>query len=558
MATKAAQSISGYLLPATTLTPFLYQTRTLSNLRKRPSRVSSGCRRTLTSSTPLQYSRDGEDSTSGKSTITSDTTTWSPLNTPAPSNVSQKQTTLPAPEQFESQATTWSIKRRDQGTLGRRVLSSETRSKPYHSAKVYNSSKGIRPSREQKTWDATKCREGTHKFGARSDNDNDFADLSQGIHFDEDFDENWVGGKDEISELTRSQPLGESTITDSERYAFQKVFKDIFGKTQSTGVGVSDNFESSLPAVDVDIKSRTNSGLPTTQKMSRWELEEMVNRYPAPLRAAAARAIGLHESDIEGEEEASENEPELDLERLETLREPERKRVETLMKAAETDFELWDVMEREVFSLIRTLGLEDVVKTTPPQKVKSKKKKSAQNNSAVLEEIRSPEQSSQLQSFTVNEEGISHLALYGPLYPSYLLLGLRLLDRHFSKSSSLTLALLPKIKSLGLISHVLGASSQLYNELLQIHRYRYDDYRGIVQLLGEMEHGGIEFDQETLEIVKDIQRTQLSVRKGEKGEAIQMLWNLPEFAPNKFKVWLDKIAADISSRETCRRTTVTY
>lgn len=73
-----------------------------------------------------------------------------------------------------------------------------------------------------------------------------------------------------------------------------------------------------------------------------------------------------------------------------------------------------------------------------------------------------------------------------------------------------------------------------------------------------MEHSGIEFDSETLDIVKDIQRTQMSVRQGEKGEAIQNLWQFPEFAPRKFDVWVEKIAVDLKNRELNRRIPVRY
>lgn len=391
-------------------------------------------------------------------------------------------------------------------------------------------------------------KEARHRRGRQ---DLDFDQFTQGIEFDQAADEQWHGGKDEISDLARSQPLGVSTITDSERYAFQRVFKDIFGKTQGQGAITRDDYNFVSPNTSSSVANSQSTT--KSPKLSRWELEEMVNKYPVPLRAAAARAMGLDRAE-EDQEELVDTSPDLDVQRLEALREPERQRVETLMNEAASDFELWDIMEREVFTLIPRLGLEDVGKSSNLVRPKTKKKKRSGTSADVVD---SPS-SNPLGTFAADDTGISPLALYGPLYPSHLLYGMRLLDRHFSKSSSLTLAILPKIKSLGVISHVLGASCQLYNELIQIYRYRYDNYRGVLQLLGEMEHGGIEFDQETLDIVMDIERTQASVRRGEKGEVLQVLWNLPEFAPAQFKVWGEKIAAELKRKELNRRVTVTY
>ncbi|RAL60667.1 hypothetical protein DID88_009985 [Monilinia fructigena] len=203
-----------------------------------------------------------------------------------------------------------------------------------------------------------------------------------------------------------------------------------------------------------------------------------INRYPPALRAAAARAIGLYP---EEELDAGIENTELGFDAHEELRQPERERVEGLLRNANTDFELWEVLEKEVFPLIGKMVEEDPTTTADV------------------------------------EPKVSPLALYGPLYPSYLLLGLRLLDRGYSRPSQLSLSILPRIKSFGLLSHVLGASTPLYNELLRISWLRYDDFRTCIDLLEEMEHAGLEFDSETLGIVTDILKIRAFVWKGEAG-----------------------------------------
>jgi hypothetical protein len=147
---------------------------------------------------------------------------------------------------------------------------------------------------------------------------------------------------------------------------------------------------------------------------------------------------------------------------------------------------------------------------------------------------------------------VSPLALYGPLYPSYLLLGLRLLDRGFAKPSPLALALLPRIKSSGFTSHVLGASTQFYNELLRIYHYRQDDFRGMIDLLAEMENSALDVDDETLGIVLDVIKAQRSINHGAKGPAVKALWSMPEFAHKKFEFWRDVIHKAIFERTEAR------
>lgn len=362
--------------------------------------------------------------------------------------------------------------------------------------------------------------------------------------------------KDAIDELaiksSRHQDR-ESTITHSERLAFQKIFADIFTRQRGSPQGDTaprDPFEDGWEegkAHDKSQRAKTQLSNIMSQALSeqptRDQMEQIVNRYPAPLRAAASRAIGLDIAapQLEGEEEVILDET-ADNPRLEELQNAERDRVETLMRNAKTDFALWSIMEAEVFPLISKLGLGEVQKDKPDEgRTKKRGRKSKKNT-------QSNEGQPTTNSFGHVEDGISPLELYGPLYPSYLLLGLRLLDRSFAKPSPLTLSVLPKIKSLGLISQVLGASTQLYNELMIILWYRRDDFRGVVDLLKEMEQSGLDWDEETLSIVEDIARMQRMALNGSRGPAMKLLWSFPEFAPGVFGTWSRKIRQALQER----------
>lgn len=358
---------------------------------------------------------------------------------------------------------------------------------------------------------------------------------------------------DEIENLTRKSHRRQyltSTITPSERLAFQKIFSDIFARSQPpTLYGMDGMLEEEEMKNLNDIKVRSDEARASADSIislaaegrPRSEIEAAVNRYPPTLRPAAARAMRLT-SKKSTVYEARENAAVIDAEQL---RKPERERVEGLMRSATTDLELWSIMQKEVFPLISKLGLEE----TPEQESPSKKKTSKKTSS----DLKGPTQDNSLQtrvSLDSPVKEMSPLEFYGPLYPAYLLLGLRLLDHSFVRSSPLALAILPTIKSLGIISHVLGGSTQLYNELLNIHWYRHDDFKGVIGLLSEMEEFGVNWDQETWDIIDYIARMQRVVKRGERGRGLKALWSLPEFAPDQFMRWRNVIGHDLVNRKT--------
>ncbi|TVY40972.1 hypothetical protein LSUB1_G003498 [Lachnellula subtilissima] len=346
----------------------------------------------------------------------------------------------------------------------------------------------------------------------------------------------------------------ESTITETERRAFQKIFSDMFAQNQSLSPRPS---QESKDQARLKLDSILGSAISKIPK-SREERLRIVNSYPPALRPAAAKAMQLSSGDeedlFEGEMEELED---LNHDQLETMRNPERERVESLMKEARTDFDLWAVMEKEVFALIPKLGLEEHPLgagqiTDAASLAKSKAKMRPKRKKA---EIASEErEADKVQRFdrvvaqSPHGTEVSALTLYGPLYPSYLLFGIRLLDRSFAKPSPLALSVLPKIKSLGAISHVLGASTQLYNEILRIYYYGYEDFPSVARTLNEMERSAVDLDEETLGVVKDILIMRSRVSRGERGDVIKQLWGMPHFSRVNFQYWQDKIEKDIHIR----------
>jgi hypothetical protein len=358
----------------------------------------------------------------------------------------------------------------------------------------------------------------------------------------------------------------DSTITIAERDAFQRIFADIMARTKKqesrnpwddislTQVESSEVIGDRLSDImNGAIQSSKNAR--KYEKANRLESDEdkraAIEMYPQALRSAAAKAIGLNKLDSV-----------LDLTRMaakqefteqEARRKPERDRVEAKMRAAKTDVELWKVMEEEVFGMISKFGFtqKPVVgdqKLIPRKTAKKPKKAKATVPSTDL--LVGDEEQPATWPANIKSPQLD-LPLYGPLYPAFLLLGLRLLDRNFARPSPLALNILPRVKSLGVISHVLGASTALYNELLTIYWFRYDNLAATAQLLGEMEQAGLDHDDETLSVVTDICKfiARHRVRNAKPETPLENLWMMPNFNGARIRDWRYKIQSNIEAQE---------
>ncbi|KAK3994411.1 hypothetical protein QBC44DRAFT_236193 [Cladorrhinum sp. PSN332] len=283
-------------------------------------------------------------------------------------------------------------------------------------------------------------------------------------------------------------------------------------------------------AAETQVRSRRHlqqpydAGHPLQQTTAASEWEKALLRFPPSLRKAARRALGIIEADKQterqpipgavpeglglGESKRVAAQIDLLLDPLaksvqhEALRRAERNRVETLMNEAKNDFELWDILETEVFSLVKKLGLDNTDPPPPPPK------KMRGRPSRKLE---------------------LPMHIYGPLYPTYLLNALRRLDTQFARPSPLTFSILPRIKELGPASYVLGVSTPFYNELARLKWYRYGDPNGVFNLFEEMRAAGLYCDQESLAIVHSIETSMSQMGRGESGPFLEELITLPEW-----------------------------
>jgi hypothetical protein len=265
--------------------------------------------------------------------------------------------------------------------------------------------------------------------------------------------------------------------------------------------------------------------------------EKALLRFPPSLRRAAQMALHAMEEDkapvgysaptsevSKSEDSLAEAQIDLALDSLsksvrnEALRREERVRVEAMMREAKTDFELWDILEQEVFPMVQKLGIDEASSKA--------NKRSRKNDKSKLP-----------------------LHVYGPLYPSYLLNALRLFDTQFSRSSPLALHILPRVKALGPASYVLGVSTPFYNELARILWNRYGDPVAVFNLLEEMRVAGLYCNSGTRAVVQSIDHFMGSANQGKWGPFLRELVSLPEFkfaVTPRIKHWLKTINTHIN------------
>lgn len=371
--------------------------------------------------------------------------------------------------------------------------------------------------------------------------------------------------------LAEAPPKG--TITPTERQTFDRIFTDIASRGLTPRIGGDRPFDAArratnmifetAAAADVSARPRGEALSPAQYASAAKDKDKALLRFPPSLRAAASRAFELLNPDhpaaclpqntkqatgtkIGGAEEPWQT-PKNTFSRMveiDAKRKPAQKRIEDLMASARTDFALWDVMEKEVFSYPKKLGL---IREVSPVKPAGKKKRRGTNSSPVPP---SPAQTSQGE---FSGDPKLNLYIYGPLYPTFLLYGLRRLDKAFATPSPLALSVLPRIKELGLESFVLGVSTPFYNELLNITYGRYGDLSRMMDLLEEMSHSGLYFDEGTAAILDKAYTQTDDLARGSHGPFAQAFMTMPAYEQSvrdRIRHWHKNVDYSLKQRDS--------
>ncbi|GKU02972.1 unnamed protein product [Fusarium langsethiae] len=286
----------------------------------------------------------------------------------------------------------------------------------------------------------------------------------------------------------------EGTLTPMESEIFKRIFDDIsYARLpQNKKSGRPQEAQPTQTSTPSDPEKRRIGDTLVEKARGANAGDDFLKRYPLSLRKAAQNALGKFESAPKrpklynlAELDKAEKAQMREWSKYEDLRGKERERVMNLMKKCNSDVELWDIMEKEVFSLPEKLGIVEVPKT-------AKRGRKPKNAPAEREE----------KAATEEEKPI--MDVHGYLYSDFLTYGLNQLDSAFPKPSLLAFNILPRIKELGLSSYVLGVSSSLFIKLAEIHWERYGDAESACDALDEMKPLGI-FPTET-EKIKEVEK----------------------------------------------------
>ncbi|KAK4695228.1 hypothetical protein P7C71_g2485, partial [Lecanoromycetidae sp. Uapishka_2] len=224
----------------------------------------------------------------------------------------------------------------------------------------------------------------------------------------------------------------------------------------------------------------------------------------------------------------NEMQTEEDLDRLKKACDDHRGLISSMLESANTDVEIWHILENEVFKMVGDLNVQ--IKAREKAQTEADRKAEAAEDKVGSKKEKSvrPKNRSKVKKPAQETIALPTDTLYSILsinYADYLLSALRLFRRHHP-TSSYALYLLPTIKRLGPISYVLGASTSLYNELIFLRWTQYTDLHGIADLLQEMLEQGIEANDVTSMLLGRLRSNRKAGLKGRMGPVVHKWWEL--------------------------------
>ncbi|KAF2115280.1 hypothetical protein BDV96DRAFT_646292 [Lophiotrema nucula] len=333
-------------------------------------------------------------------------------------------------------------------------------------------------------------------------------------------------------------PSRKSTVTATERVAFQKLYEKLGQGTRQGGdedVPFAGREDGDM--VFDEYYEEEDGAEDKADELGKVEevFDKIGSQMPLP-RAELKGGKGKRRqgvlkalADKEGNGRKSGDEKREEKEKLRVLREEARTRIVGLMEEAQTDLGLWQVLQSEVFEIIRALDLDKPVpaadKSHKTGKKKGMKTKAKAELSTAISEANTSEPTSNTSQPDVAEGPAADPRVLFPNYPQLLIHATTLLRTNFP-TSHLPLSILPTIKSLGRSSFALGATTPLYNLLLSKTWSTYSTASLITELLSDMDNAGLTPNADTLQIIESILSEIKQGRSGLYGELISKVWSM--------------------------------
>ena len=343
-----------------------------------------------------------------------------------------------------------------------------------------------------------------------------------------------------------------STVTASEQAVFNKLIKDVSSST-TPEPDDEDLLDQDELTVGYDPNVDLNSIFEDAIKQLRMREEQAEKGALRSLRYAGVprpRAIDTLVSDSEqslnakvfkrpitlanGTTLGNEVETEDERARLEVACDDHRTLVMRMLDRANSDVEIWRVLEEEVFSLITHLDehsrlVERAEKDNALHAAKVRKADAQGKDFADVKLERgdlTKKEMSRIKLTHTKAIPINNLlSILHRNYAEYCLHALRLLRRNYP-TSFYAPHILSTIKRRGPISHVLGVSTDIYNEILFLKWTQYSDLHGVADTIEEMLNQGIESNEVTVALIKGISKQRRMGRRELSGPVVKEWWTM--------------------------------
>lgn len=335
-----------------------------------------------------------------------------------------------------------------------------------------------------------------------------------------------------LSKFTKSQ---DTTITNSEKAVFDRIFKDIASASAVQRDESQNEADPEVGAYFEDLDQIFDDAISSHERMEAAEVRASTEQFNYPRHPLLENMPGLGSLSQQLPPPKDWGRPgrigsEL-ISDLSTAHHQHRAKVFGMFEAAQTDVEVWRVLETEVFALVHELDARMKELGKAAKNKKSKSTKAGLPSSRAPPKVGRPSKKSLLAAEL--DEANSPKALPPTVllsiltkeYPLYLVACCRLLRRSFPLSPY-PLAILSHVKRLGSLSYVLGASANLYNETLYLLWVTKNDLHGMADLLQEMRNQGVESNDVTVAFLKAVQRRRRYELSGQNGVWRQKWWGM--------------------------------
>ena len=359
----------------------------------------------------------------------------------------------------------------------------------------------------------------------------------------------------------QNQTSPPSTVTATEQAVFIRLIKDIPRRMDldadygdildqdeyDPNVDINRIFEDAIKKMGGPEEQATNALIP--DRVPAPGSKEMLFRRPLkyPTDGSQARrglpfvSTGLPfvrplrwpDTSFENEDD---NEDKTDEERakLEVACDDHRTMVMGMFDKTNSDLEIWRVLENEVFSLITQLDEHNklVARASKDQVLDDAKARKAGAEGKDIADVKlekgdlTPKETKLIKLTFTKAIPINNLFfILNRNYAEYCLCALRIFRQNYPTSSYAT-HVFATMKARGPISYVLGASSEIYNEVIFLKWTQHSDLHAVADLLEEMLNQGVEGNYVTTTLIKGIAQQRRSGMREHMGPVVKEWWHM--------------------------------